>query len=162
MKSLFASLMLVSLIALPGTAFQSTLARPAGPLAQPANLVGRWRVKFALPGIGEKNLVFTARAEGAGSLLLLDAGPDGKSVTAPLPAAWAGTTNDRVSLSGEVELPIGTCCRDTGTLIFKGKFASSNSMSGKAIFITSTIDEENANGFRSLVGTFTAVLTPDN
>ena len=162
MKFFFACLMLTSLISLPGTSFQPTLARPVRTPAQPANLAGRWRVKFILPGIGEKNLMFTAHAKGAGTFLLLDAGPDGKAVAAPLPAAWAETTNDRVSFSSEVELPIGTCCRDTGTLIFKGKFASSNSMSGKAIFITSTIDEENANGFRSLVGTFTAVFTPDN
>jgi hypothetical protein len=41
-------------------------------------------------------------------------------------------------------------------LIFKGKFASNNSISGKAIFITSTIDEENFNGYRSALGSFTA------
>jgi len=41
-------------------------------------------------------------------------------------------------------------------LTFKGKFVSSNSIAGKAIFITSTIDEENFMGLRSMVGLFTA------
>jgi len=43
-----------------------------------------------------------------------------------------------------------------GTLIFKGKFDSTNAMSGRGIFVGSTIDEENFNGFRSTVGSFTA------
>jgi len=106
--------------------------------------------------------VFDSQAKGNGSFLLLDAGPDGKPAVAPLPAVWSQITNDRVSFSGEVELPIGTCCRETGTLTFKGKFVSSNSIAGKAIFITSTIDEENFMGLRSMVGAFTAALVPNN
>jgi hypothetical protein len=120
------------------------------------NLSGRWRVKFTLSGSGEKNLVFDSQAKGTGSFLLLDAGPDNKPATAPQPATWSQTTNDRVSLSSEVELPIGTCCRELGTLLLKGKFGSDNSISGKAIFITGTVDEESLIGFRALIGTFTA------
>jgi hypothetical protein len=127
----------------------------ASPLVA-GDLVGRWRVKFNLPGIGEKNLIFEAQAKGSGSVLLLDAGPDNKPLTRSVTAAWSQTTNDRVSITGEVELPLGTCCREMGTLILKGKFDSTDAMSGKAIFMGSTIDEENFNGFRSAVGSFTA------
>jgi hypothetical protein len=162
MRVFFASLMLISVVAVQGTVFQSTLSQPAGTTPSPANPGGRWRVKFALSGIGEKNLIIESQTKGAGSFLLLDAGPDDKTVPTPLPAAWSQTTNDRVSFSGEVELPFGTCCRETGTLILKGKFSSSNSISGKAIFITSTTDEENFNGFRSAFGTFTATREPNN
>jgi len=119
-------------------------------------LVGRWRVKFALSGGNEKNLIFDSRARESGSFLLLDTGPDDKPVAAPQPAAWSQMTNDRVSFSGEVESPIGTCCREMGTLIFKGKFASSNSISGTLIFVTSVDEEESPYKFRSMVGTFTA------
>lgn len=139
----------MSLVALPGTQAIASPS-PAG------NLVGRWQVTFSLPSLGEKHLILDAQAKGSGSILLLDAGPDNKPMTTPIPAAWSQTTNDRVSFTSEVELPLGTCCREMGTLIFKGKFDSANSISGKAIFVGSTIDEENCNGFISTVGSFAA------
>jgi hypothetical protein len=135
-------------------AFQSE--GPQAAMAQRANLVGRWRVKFNLSGIGEKNLIFDARASSAASFLLLDAGPENKPAVVPLSAAWSEATNNRISFSGEVELPLGTCCREMGTLIFKGKLNPNDTISGKTIFIGVTDDEENFNGFRSSVGSFTA------
>jgi hypothetical protein len=156
MRFLCACLVLILVVAVQGVAFQTALLQGAAASAPAPNLAGRWRVKFDVSGVGEKNLIFDSQAKGSGSLLLLDAGPDNKVITVPLPAAWSQTTNDRVSFSSEVELPLGTCCRETGTLILKGKFRSGNSISGRAIFVTSTVDEENFTGFRSLVGTFTA------
>jgi hypothetical protein len=154
MKSLSASLVLMFVVALPGVALAGMQAI-ASPL-QAGNLAGRWHVKLSLPSIGEKNFIFDAQAKGLGSILLLDAGPEKKPMTTPLPAVWSETTNDRVSFTSEIEFPLGTCCREMGTLIFKAKFDSTNSMSGKAIFVGSTVDEENFNGFRSAVGSFTA------
>lgn len=160
MRSFFTSLMLLlSVFAVQGAAVRAILHQPPV-ISGPADLAGRWRVKFILPGVGEKNLVFDSKSKGSGSFLLVDAGSDDKSAPTSLPAAWSQTTNDRVNFSGEVELPIGTCCRETGTLIFKGKFSSNNYISGKAIFVTSTQDEENFNGFRSMVGTFNATRSP--
>ena len=117
--------------------------------------VGRWQVKFVMAGV-EKNLVLDARERGVASFLLLDTAPDNKPVADPQPAAWSQLTNDRISFSGEVELPIGTCCREIGTLIFKGKFTSKNAMAGKLIFVTSVDEEESPYKYRSEVGTFTA------
>lgn len=159
MRFFFASLVLLAFFAVGVIAFQPEGSQAAP--AQPANLVGRWRVKFNLSGVGEKNLVFDAQARGAGSFLLLNAGPDNKPAVVPLSASWSETTNNRVSFSGEVELPLGTCCREIGTLVFKGKQTSSDSITGKAIFIGITEDEENFNGFRSTVGTFTATRVPE-
>jgi hypothetical protein len=147
MRSFFASLVLLALFAGGVIAFQPKGSQTAP--AQPANLVGRWRVKFNLSGIGEKNLIFDAQARGAGSFLLLDAGPNNKPAAFPVSAAWSDTTNNRVSFSGEVELPLGTCCREIGTLVFKGKLTSNDTIAGKTIFIGITEDEENFNGFRS-------------
>jgi len=157
MRCLLTSLILLSVVVAQEVPLRAAFRQTGVPQSQVANLAGRWRVKFNLSGIGEKNLVFDAQDKGSGSFLLLDTGPDNKPATAPLPAVWSETTNDRISFSGEVELPLGTCCRETGTLILKGKFGSSNSISGKAIFIASTEEEENFNGFRSTVGTFTAI-----
>lgn len=78
-----------------------------------------------------------------------------------VPATWFQTTNDRVNFSGEIELKFSACCLETGTLIFKGKFKSNNSISGKAIFIATTENEENFTGYISTVGTFTATRIPD-
>lgn len=101
-------------------------------------------------------MVFDSRPKGVASVLLLDTGADNKAAEAPLPALWSQTSNDRVNFSSEVELPIGTCCREIGTLILKGKFDSGNSIKGKAIFIASSEDVENLIGYRSMLGTFTA------
>lgn len=118
-------------------------------------LSGRWRVKFALSGV-EKNLTFEPKANGVGVFMLLDTGPDNQPVPDAAPALWSQLTNDRVSFSGEMELPIGTCCREIGTLVFKGKFDSSNSISGRVIFVTSVEEEESPFKFRSVIGNFTA------
>ena len=119
------------------------------------NPTGRWRVKFTMAGV-EKNLILVSQPRGVAWFLLLDTRPDDKPVADPQPAAWSQLTNGRMSFSGDAELPIGTCCREIGTLIFKGKFISSNAISGKLIFVTSIDEEESPNKLRSVVGTFTA------
>ena len=123
-------------------------------------LTGRWRVKFSLVQTKDKNLIFEAKPKGSGAFMLLDTGPDDKPVADPLPAVWSQIDNGRVSFAGNVELPLGTCCREVGTLIFKGTYAGENSIKGRAIFIASTTDEENFIGYRSDVGTFTATREP--
>lgn len=143
-------------VALQGVAVQSGSPQAAALQPSAATLAGRWRVKFTLSGGSEKNLILDSQANGVGAFRLLDTGPDDKPVAAPQPAAWLQLTNDRVSFSGEVELPLGTCCREMGTLMFKGRFISSNSISGKLIFVTSIDEEESPYRFRSMVGNFTA------
>lgn len=120
-----------------------------------SKLEGRWRVTLKMAGL-EKNVIFEAKANSSGSFKLLDTAPDEKPVAQPVPAVWSQLTNDRVSFSGEAELPIGTCCREVGTMIFKGKFTASNTIHGTLIFVTSVDQEESAFKFRSEVGTFTA------
>src|SRR6476620_61191 len=112
--------------------FVATYAVPQTPPHQ-NTLTGSWHIKFTFAGRSEMNLVFNAKEKSAGTLLLLDTAPDSKPETSPRPAAWLQTTNDRFGLSGEVELPFGSCCRETGTLVFKGKFASNKSLSGRVI-----------------------------
>lgn len=159
MRYVFTFLTIVSFFQTQAIAFRK-ISTPANTLAAyERNLTGRWHVKFTFVAREEKNLIFDSQPNGAGTFRLLDTTPDSKPETFTRPAAWALTTNDRASFSAEVELPIGTCCREVGTLIFKGKFDSNTSLSGKVIFVASTIDEENPIGFRSLIGTFTAART---
>ena len=134
----------------------------AGQQAAPANgkLTGRWQVSFALNGDAKKSLIFEPKAKGTGSFSLLDTGPDNKPVPEPVSAAWSELTNNRVSFSSEVEMPLGTCCREFGTLMFKGKFESPDSIKGTIVFVTSVDEEESPYKFHSAVGTFTATRMP--
>jgi len=146
---------LMPLAAISADAFQLAYTQaPATPKSE-VSFNGRWRVKFVMSGL-EKNLILDAKGQGVAFLSLMDTGPDNKPVPNPLPAAWSQLTNERVSFSGEAELPIGTCCREWGSLIFKGKFSSSNSISGTLIFVTGIDEEESPDKFHSLVGTFQA------
>ncbi len=155
MRFVFTCLILMSFVAAQGAPLAGRLRRSSLPPAQTPNFAGRWRVKFNVRGI-EKNLIVVSQARGVATFVLLDTGLDNKPVTAPAPALWSQLTNDRVSFSGEVELPIGTCCREIGTLTFKGRFSSNDSISGKLVFITSVDDEESPTKLRSEIGTFTA------
>lgn len=130
---------------------------PQAGTAPVAKLPGRWRVKFIVSGAGQKNLIFDAKVNRSSSFRLLDTGPDGKPVAEPLSAVWSELTNRRVSFAGQVELPLGTCCREIGTVIFNGKFDSDNSISGKLVFVTNIDEEESPYKFRTEMGTFTAV-----
>ena len=156
LKFIFVALGLMMVVAVQERLLQLSFTQAAAAPSPSAKLEGRWRVKFGFAGRGEKNLILEAKDNGVGAFLLLDTEPDDKPRRDPLPAAWSQLTNDRVSFSGEVELPIGTCCREIGTLLFKGKFASHDSLTGKVIFVTSVDEEENPYQLRSLIGTFTA------
>ena len=146
------TLLIACLVLISSVSAQQT----APSAAVSGKLPGRWRVTFSLAGDASKNLVFDSKARGAGSFQLLDTGPDNKPVPDPVPAVWSELSNNRVSISGEVELPIGDCCREIGTLIFKGKFKSDNSITGRLIFVTSTEEEDSPYKYRSHIGTFTA------
>jgi hypothetical protein len=160
MGGFLGSLVLVSVIFVQALAI-CPFGSEAKHLRSYADLAGRWRVKFTIAGV-EKNLVLVTQAGGTASFLLLDTAPGDKPVPIPFPASWSQLPNERVSISGETELPLGTCCREVGTLVFKGKFISSNSISGKLIFVTNTSEEESPYGFHSWVGVFTATRIPND
>lgn len=126
--------------------------------ASSGKLSGRWRVTFSLTGDPEKHVIFEVKPKGAGSFVLLDTGPDNKAVADPAPAVWSELENDRVSFAGQTEMQLGSCCREIGTLIFKGKFKSKTSITGGLVFVTSIDEEESPYKYRSYVGTFTATL----
>ena len=158
MRGLVITVVLMLMVTAYGAGSQ--IATPKNSLKE-TSFLGRWHLKFTLLGGSEKNLVLTSRGKGVGSFELLDTGPNNKSLPTPQPAIWSKTL-DNVSIAGDIELPIGTCCRETGTLIFKGKFVSDSSISGKLIFVTNTDDEESPFKLRSTIGTFTATRLPND
>jgi hypothetical protein len=139
---------------IPGVALQVGTAQAPAPKAPPpeANVVGRWQVTLILGGV-RKDLIFESKVHGLGSFLLKETGPAGNSI----PAVWSRNSNDRVSFSGEAELPLGTCCVELGTVVFKGRFESKDSIAGKVVFVTGIDEEESPYKLRSVIGTFTAV-----
>ena len=155
MKYASVSLLLICLFSVPQGALHAAAAQSAPTPEQSFVLAGRWRVKFTMAGV-EKNLVLISKAGGLASFALQDTAPDDKPVVGSQPGVWSQLTGNRVSFSGELELPIGTCCREMGTLIFKGRFSSKNSMSGKLVFVTSVDEEESPYKFRTVIGNFTA------
>lgn len=155
MKVLFSAPILIILFTVQTVAVPLDFSQGTAAPKSEMKLDGRWRVKFIISGV-EKNLIFDTKPKGAGFFLLMDTAPGDKPVKEPRAAAWSLLTNDRVSFSGEAEMPIGTCCREIGTLIFKGNFISGNAISGRLIFVTSVSEEESPYGFHTVVGTFTA------
>ena len=137
-----------------------TLSGTPAARSETRSLTGRWRVEFSLTSGEKKHLLFEAKAKGDGTLFGLDTAEGNKQSTESLPAVWSETNNERLTFSGDIELPLGTCCREVGTLIFKGAFVTDNSLKGRAIFITNTTDEENFVGYRSDIGSFTATREP--
>jgi hypothetical protein len=146
------SLLLIFLVAAVGPAFQA-------PEVQNKSVMGRWQVNLSLSGGGPTTLELLAQDKGKGSFQVLTGSPEQQ--TQAVPATWSQTTNDRVNSSGEIELKFSACCTETGTLILKGKFKSTDSITGKAIYIATTENEENFTGYVSTVGTFTATRMPD-
>lgn len=137
-----------------GFVSQNSVAQTA---ASQINLEGRWQVAFDLDG-ARKSLIFDSKAGGSGSFVLIN---DEKQREASLPAVWSRIDQDRVSFSGDAELPIGTCCVEFGTVVFKGRFKSNSSIFGKVVFITTVDDEESPLKLRSAIGTFTATRIDD-
>jgi len=131
----------------------------SGQTSDTLNPIGRWQVKFKLLDTIEKNLVFTAQEGGDGSFQLLDTALDNKLDPNPQAAAWS-LAKGSLSISGEVETQIGSCCRETGTLILKAKLTSNNSISGKLIFVTNIDEDESPYKYHATVGTFTATRLP--
>jgi hypothetical protein len=155
MKSFLIYSVLLAVVALSGVCAQTIRAQVLTP-ARAEDIAGRWQVRFIFPTVGEKNLLLDSRVKGNASILLLDSGSDNKGATESLPATISVPSVGRLNFSCEAELPYGTCCREIGTLIFKGKFSSSKLISGTVIFIGSTQEEESPLGFRSMIGTFVA------
>jgi hypothetical protein len=125
-----------------------------------APVVGAWDVTVTWQEANySQQLVFIAMAGGTGSFRIL--GP--RITTQPPvvhPAVWAKPFTGFMSFSGEVEFPRGNCCRETGTLLFKGVQTSNGTINGRAMFVSDISIVATPGAFQTRVGTFTAVPLP--
>lgn len=123
-------------------------------------VMGAWDVTFTWTDTNiTKKLVFIALTNGTGSFRIITP----RATTQPPvthPAVWVRPLPSLMSFSGEVEFPIGNCCRETGTLIFKGVQTSNGVISGRAMFVSDIAIVATPGAFQTRVGTFTAVPLP--
>ena len=122
-------------------------------------IVSGYDVSFTLCDYRQQKLIFLATADNRGTFQLLRR-TTWKPPSVTTPAVWDRITPTLMSFSGEMQFPIGNCCRETGTLIFKGQINSNGVITGRVVFVTNTPDPTNPTGFVTKAGEFTAMPLP--
>ena len=118
-----------------------------------------YAVSFTLSGLGQRQLTFLATPDNRGTFRFQGRTTwEPQSVTRP--AVWDRITPTLISFAGEAEFPLGNCCRETGTLIFKGSIALNGVITGHVVFVTNTPEPTNPTGFVTRAGEFTATPLP--
>ncbi len=125
--------------------------------AQSPNLIGRWKVEVTFANADRRSLRFKAEGSGKGSLLLLDPRSSLVEPAAPSEARWTQGNENSVTFLGAVEFAIGNVGRDSGTLMFKGKFQTNDSITGEVAFFPLDQDPNNPKARPSKNGTFKAI-----
>ena len=125
--------------------------------------VGGWDVTFSLLSpttvTNTRRLMFMSFSDGTGTFRII--GPRTTWTTQTIfPSVWRSLTPSFMSFSGEVEFPIGNCCREAGTLVFKGTRANDGTMSGPVLFITSNPIVATPAPYTIRTGTFVATPLP--
>ena len=102
--------------------------------AQSPNMTGSWKVEINFAEGNKRALRFDAQDNGKGTFLLLDPMLSRWGPGKPSEAKWTPGDQNSVTFSGAVEFPIGNVGRDPGTLTFKGKFETPDSITGEVEF----------------------------
>jgi hypothetical protein len=102
--------------------------------AQSPSLIGRWNVEITFANEGPRSLRFDAQGEGKGTFLLLDPKLNVWGPAKPSEVKWSRGEGNSVTFSGVVEFMIGNVGRDSGTLVFKGKFETADLITGEVEF----------------------------
>lgn len=141
-----------------GLIFVLLCALPAFSQTSPVP-VAAWDVTFNLSGNVSRRLTFISMSNGTGTFRLI--GPRTTQVPSTFPAVWARPVTGLMSFSAEVELPIGNCCRETGTLMFKGtQNTTSGTITGRAIFAADLTPVTAPTNTGIYFGTFVATPLP--
>ena len=101
---------------------------------QSSNMIGRWNVEINFADGNKRSLRFDVQADGKGTFLLVDPMLSRWGPAKPSEAKWTPGDQNSVTFSGAVEFPLGNVGRDAGTLMFKGKFETPDSISGEVEF----------------------------
>ena len=102
--------------------------------AQSPTMLGRWNIEVNFAEGNKRSLRFDAQADGKGTFLLVDPMLSRWGPAKPSEAKWTPGDQNSMTFSGPVEFPLGNVGRDAGTLMFKGKFQTPDSISGEVEF----------------------------
>ena len=102
--------------------------------AQSPDLIGTWKVEITFANERPRSLRFDAQGDGKGSFLVLDPRLKAWGPGKPSEAKWSRGDGNSVTFSGPAEFMLGNVGRDAGTLMFKGKFETSDLMTGEVEF----------------------------
>ncbi len=114
--------------------------------AQSPNMTGRWNVGINFADGSKRSLRFDAQDHGKGTFLLVDPMLSRWGPAKPSEAKWTPGDQNSVTFSGAVEFPLGNVGRDPGTLMFKGKFGTPDSISGEVEFAPLVGDRPSKHG----------------
>ena len=101
---------------------------------QSPSLLGRWNVEITFANEEHRSLRFDVQGAGKGTFLLLDPKLNVWGPARPSEAKWTQGDGNSVTFSGPVEFMLGNVGRDAGTLVFKGKFETSDLIIGEVEF----------------------------
>lgn len=102
--------------------------------AESPNVTGSWKVEIIFANEQHRFLRFDAQNEGKGTLAVTDPKSKVWGGAKPSDAKWTRDEGNSVTFSGPVEFLIGNVGRDAGTLTFKGKFETPDSITGEVEF----------------------------
>ena len=122
----------ISALAILMLMIQMFCAAPAQ--AQSPNMISRWNVVINFADGNKRSLRFDAQDNGKGTFLLLDPMLSRWGPAKPSEAKWTPGDQNSVTFSGAVEFPLGNVGRDPGTLVFKGKFETPDTITGEVEF----------------------------
>jgi hypothetical protein len=97
-------------------------------------VTGSWKVEITLVNEQHRFLRFDAQSDGKGTLTVTDPKSKVWAGAKPSEAKWSRGEGNSVTFSGPVEFLIGNVGRDAGTLTFKGKFETPDSITGEVEF----------------------------
>ena len=102
--------------------------------AESPNVTGSWKIEITFANDQHRFLRFDAQSDGKGTLTVTDPQSKAWTGTKPSEAKWTPGEGNSVTFSGPAEFLIGNVGRDAGTLMFKGKFETPDSITGEAEF----------------------------
>jgi hypothetical protein len=102
--------------------------------AESPKIIGTWNVQITFANEEHRAVRFDAQGEGKGTLMAADPQSKAWGSAKPSEVKWTGGEGNSVTFSGPVEFMLGNVGRDAGTLVFKGKFETADSITGELEF----------------------------
>ena len=110
------------------------------------SMTGRWNVEINFADGSKRSLRFDAQADGRATFLVTDPMLSRWGPAKPSEAKWTQGDQNSVTFSGAVEFPLGNVGRDVGTLQFKGKLQTADSIVGEVEFAPLVGDRPSKHG----------------